>query len=134
MVSLLHKSIIQVALGDQDLAAFFRDERENLKDSFVFVFADHGHRSDAIRETVIGRIEERMPFFSMHVPDWLQQQRPYLHNVLQKNSQVCEEKAIESIDIRAVKKHFEKTAFGVQIFTERGRISTTADSKLATTL
>uniref|UniRef100_A0A914VCR0 Uncharacterized protein n=1 Tax=Plectus sambesii TaxID=2011161 RepID=A0A914VCR0_9BILA len=82
-----HEWLNQVAVGDEDLAAFFRDQRENLKDSFVFVFADHGHRFDAIRETVIGRIEERMPFFSMHVPEWLMQKRPYLHDILQNNTE-----------------------------------------------
>ncbi len=77
-----------MATGDQDLAAFFRDQRENLKDSFVFVFSDHGHRFDPIRQSVIGRIEERMPFFSMHVPEWLKKERPNLHTVLRNNSAV----------------------------------------------
>ena len=52
----------------------------------MFVFADHGHRFDPIRQSMIGRIEERMPFFSVSVPENLLHRIPDLKEVVTKNS------------------------------------------------
>uniref|UniRef100_A0A915EIA8 Sulfatase N-terminal domain-containing protein n=1 Tax=Ditylenchus dipsaci TaxID=166011 RepID=A0A915EIA8_9BILA len=87
LTELGHDWLNQVQLGDDDLSEFFLSQKHNLKDSFVFVFSDHGHRFDPIRQSLIGRIEERMPFFSMHVPDWLTKKCSSLSNVLNHNSQ-----------------------------------------------
>lgn len=81
-----------MSLGDADIADFFEKNLESLKESFVFVFSDHGHRFDPIRQSVIGRIEERMPFFSLHVPDSLFKEDPLLREVLASNSQVEEKR------------------------------------------
>ncbi|KAI1711446.1 hypothetical protein Ddc_12892 [Ditylenchus destructor] len=87
LTELGHDWLNQVGLGDDDLADFFHTQKENLKDSFVFVFSDHGHRFDPIRQSLIGRIEERMPFFSMHVPEWLMKENKELRKVIHENSQ-----------------------------------------------
>jgi hypothetical protein len=69
------------------MAKFFEDQHKNLKNSFVFVFADHGHRFDPIRQSMIGRIEERMPFFSLSLPENLQKKVPNLAKIVAENSQ-----------------------------------------------
>lgn len=84
-----HDWINQVAVADNDLVNFFTKMENDLKDSFVFVFGDHGSRFGQIRETVVGRIEEQMPFFSMHIPNWLSEKYPQLLHIIEKNSNVC---------------------------------------------
>ncbi|TKR88639.1 hypothetical protein L596_012848 [Steinernema carpocapsae] len=72
----------QVGVADHDIAEFFKKMREDLKDSYVFVFSDHGHRFDPVRQTVIGRLEERLPFFSVHVPEKEVAKNPELKEIL----------------------------------------------------
>jgi hypothetical protein len=88
MTELGHDWLNQVSIGDGDFAQFFRQMHPQLRDSFVFVFSDHGHRFDPIRQSIIGRIEERMPFFSMHVPDRLIDAYPHLHATIVDNTKV----------------------------------------------
>ncbi|KAK0413495.1 hypothetical protein QR680_006839 [Steinernema hermaphroditum] len=76
----------QVGLGDDDIASFFKNQKENLKNSYVFVFSDHGHRFDSIRQTMNGRIEERLPFFSVHVPESEIERNKELKGILQRNA------------------------------------------------
>lgn len=50
----------------------------------VLIMGDHGHRFDEIRSTVIGRVEERMPFLSISLPPSLE----HLRGNLLLNSEV----------------------------------------------
>jgi arylsulfatase A-like enzyme len=50
-----------------------------LENSFLFFLSDHGSRVDKIRNTPIGRLEERLPLLSLVVPEHLKQQFPNLH-------------------------------------------------------
>ena len=86
LTELGHDWLNQVGIGDEDLADFFRRMKPYLEDSFVFVFADHGHRFDPIRQSVIGRIEERMPFFSVSLPKFLEKRVPELKSTIKRNS------------------------------------------------
>lgn len=43
---------------------------ENYVIIFLLVMGDHGNRFDKIRQTLIGRYEERMPYLSVFLPDW----------------------------------------------------------------
>lgn len=83
-----HDWSMQLKTVDDDLEHFFNEIKDDLKDSFLFVFSDHGHRFDQIRQSIIGRIEEQMPFFSMHVPQWLIKNNPLLLHILKNNSKV----------------------------------------------
>lgn len=74
--------------ADRDVERMLLEEEERLQDTFVFMFSDHGHRFDPIRQTMIGRLEERMPFFSMHVPQKLIERHAELSDVLEWNSKV----------------------------------------------
>jgi hypothetical protein len=56
-----------IKLGDLDFLDFltFLKEDGHLNKSVLFFVSDHGSRVDKIRNTPIGRIEERLPFFSI---------------------------------------------------------------------
>ncbi|KAI6236761.1 hypothetical protein M3Y95_00192500 [Aphelenchoides besseyi] len=83
---LAHDWLSQVSSADEDFENLLRKNVKHLKNTFFFMFSDHGHRFDAIRQTMIGRIEERMPFFSMHVPEELVEKIPELQKTLKWNS------------------------------------------------
>ena len=44
LTELGHDWLNQVSQGDEDIADFFKSHHDALRDSFVFVFSDHGHR------------------------------------------------------------------------------------------
>uniref|UniRef100_A0A0N5BD43 Uncharacterized protein n=1 Tax=Strongyloides papillosus TaxID=174720 RepID=A0A0N5BD43_STREA len=69
-----HDYINQVEIADEDFEVF------------LFILGDHGHRFDDIIRTSIGRMEERLPFFSMSLPKNIRQQRKDIMNVVNKNS------------------------------------------------
>ncbi|PAV58895.1 hypothetical protein WR25_08884 [Diploscapter pachys] len=66
-----HDYLNKIGMMDEDLNDFFVRNKKLLDDSIVIVFSDHGHRYDKIRETVIGRLEARMPFLSIKLPTWV---------------------------------------------------------------
>lgn len=70
---------------DTHLANFIREHKSYLKDSIFILMGDHGNRYGPILETVIGRIEERMPFFSISLPSNLTTKYPHLRKNLQDN-------------------------------------------------
>jgi hypothetical protein len=57
---------------------FFNELTEigTLNNTLVIFLSDHGMRFGKIRETVIGWLEERLPFFYMWIPLWFRQKYP----------------------------------------------------------
>lgn len=47
-----------------------------LENTISIVFSDHGNRFNAIRQTLIGRWEERMPFIAIYLPPRFQKMYP----------------------------------------------------------
>ncbi|EYB91470.1 hypothetical protein Y032_0205g1912 [Ancylostoma ceylanicum] len=88
LTELGHDYANTINVADEDFADFLRKHYDDLKESFFFVLSDHGHRFDPIRQTRIGRIEERFPFFSMHIPQCIQRKIPALAGVIQQNTEV----------------------------------------------
>uniref|UniRef100_A0A0N5B846 Sulfatase domain-containing protein n=1 Tax=Strongyloides papillosus TaxID=174720 RepID=A0A0N5B846_STREA len=81
-----HDYINQVEIADEDFEGFLKRNIKKLENSFLFILGDHGHRFDDIRRTSIGRMEERLPFFSMSLPKNIRQQRKDIIDVVKKNS------------------------------------------------
>ena len=84
---LSHNYVNFIKLADEDLLnmlIFLRTEGF-LENSFLFFLSDHGSRVDKIRNTPIGRLEERLPLLSLVVPEHLKQQFPNLHKNLKTN-------------------------------------------------
>lgn len=76
LVEISHEYMQQVAAADDHFVDFLSElwTDDHLDNTFLVFFSDHGHRFDSIRETFVGRIEERLPFFAVRPPsksDWL---------------------------------------------------------------
>ncbi|XP_059474303.1 uncharacterized protein LOC132195978 isoform X2 [Neocloeon triangulifer] len=83
---LSHDHINSIKIIDDELVIYL----ENLRAMGIFnntvtmIMGDHGNRMDPIRNTVIGRVEERMPFLSISIPPQLE----HLRNNLQSNAKI----------------------------------------------
>lgn len=88
LTELGHDWLGQIALGDDNFADFFRKMKPSLNNTILVVFSDHGHRFDTIRESVIGRIEERMPFCAISLPRWMKSKYPLMYSNLKTNSKM----------------------------------------------
>ena len=56
-----------------------------LNDTLLIVMGDHGVRWGKVRETIQGKLEERMPFFTMAFPKWFKVKFPSTDKNLRKN-------------------------------------------------
>jgi hypothetical protein len=88
LTELSHDYLNQIQIVDGDVYKFLSGSLKNgyFENTIVIVMGDHGNRFDGIRNTVIGRIEERMPFFSISLPKKLDQKFPNLRTNLVLNS------------------------------------------------
>ncbi|WKY03684.1 hypothetical protein Q1695_004996 [Nippostrongylus brasiliensis] len=68
---LSHDDINLVEVEDEDLANTLKEmhEKGELDNTVVILMADHGHRFAKLRETHQGQLEERLPFFSIALPE-----------------------------------------------------------------
>ena len=74
--------------GDEtvlDLLKWMKREG-HLQNSAFVLFSDHGARIDKIRNTFVGRIEDRMPVLELVLPEHLKSKFPDLHANLLKNT------------------------------------------------
>lgn len=83
-----HDYVNFLELGDDDFKNFFHwiNENGHFNNSFVIFLSDHGSRIDNIRNTYIGRIEERMPLLQIAVPRKLRDRYPSLMKNIQDNT------------------------------------------------
>ncbi|CAG2219197.1 unnamed protein product [Mytilus edulis] len=84
---LSHNYVNFIKLADDDLLDLmtFLKTEGFLDNSFLFILSDHGSRVDKIRNTPIGRLEERLPLISLVVPQELKEAYPNLHENLKTN-------------------------------------------------
>ena len=75
---LTHDDINRASLADKSYLTFFKYLKKNghLKNTFVFFLSDHGMRFGRIRRTYVGKLEERMPFLSVILPQAFKQRYP----------------------------------------------------------
>lgn len=76
---------------DDDLIYFLKDnfKRGSFKNTAIFLYSDHGARFSTERMTSQGYLEERMPFFSIYLPDSFRNQNPdKLINLIHNSQQL----------------------------------------------
>ncbi|XP_013417399.1 uncharacterized protein LOC106178664, partial [Lingula anatina] len=83
-----HTSQLQVA--DDDLLEFLQwlEKGRYLDDTILILMADHGARFTFIRDSVQGKLEERMPFFSFRFPKSFIEKYPKAYANVKKNSKI----------------------------------------------
>ncbi|CAH0557696.1 unnamed protein product [Brassicogethes aeneus] len=86
--SLSHDYLNKPSTGDESYLEFFRSLYEDgYLDNTVLVFmSDHGIRWGSIRQTYQGRMEERLPFVFVRLPDDYKKHHPQIYNNLKVNS------------------------------------------------
>ena len=74
-------------LLDGDLYQMIKTLKRNghLQNSIFILFGDHGPRTDEMRNTPIGRIEERMPLLTIYIPEHIKQRYPNLDRAMTEN-------------------------------------------------
>ncbi|XP_015439519.1 PREDICTED: uncharacterized protein LOC107194414 [Dufourea novaeangliae] len=84
---LSHDSYNDIGVVDKDLHNWIKDLHElgYLNNTVLILMSDHGHRFAEIRNTLQGKQEERLPFFSFIFPPWFKKTYPkaytnFLHN------------------------------------------------------
>ena len=75
LTRLTHDNINRVGAADEPYYDFIRklDEAGHFKDTVFIFFSDHGIRFGPIRETYIGKLEERLPFMILVLPPRLRE-------------------------------------------------------------
>lgn len=85
--SLSHDYLNKPKLGDYYYKSFFQKlAAENLKNTVLIFMSDHGIRWGPIRQTYQGRLEERLPFVYIKLPDWFIQKYPLPYRNLIQNT------------------------------------------------
>ncbi|CAD6196464.1 unnamed protein product [Caenorhabditis auriculariae] len=82
-----HDYLNVIGKTDNDIEGFLRRNFDFLKNSIIIVMSDHGHRYDRIRETTIGRLEARLPYLSIRIPDDVKRKYPKLYKSVLENSE-----------------------------------------------
>lgn len=86
---LSHDTESELSKADELFTQYFRKwfSEGHFNRSLVIVGSDHGHRFSPMRATLIGQLEERLPFFSLKFPNWFLRRYPRLATALDKNQQ-----------------------------------------------
>ena len=115
-----HSKFNMVQLMDEDLSNFIRslNKKGHLDNTMLVVFGDHGSRVSAIRSTIAGKLEERLPFLSITLPRWFKDKHSELYNAMMANADVL----TSHFDIYATLRHilmypnFERFGVGRSLF------------------
>lgn len=106
LASLCHQSFNLVSSGANDIQNFIKWMKNSgkLNDTMLIVMGDHGARFDEIRSTLQGKLEERLPFLSMVLPEWFRQKFPKFAKNLHRNTK----RIISPLDLHATFMHILK--------------------------
>ncbi|XP_013790890.1 uncharacterized protein LOC106474743 [Limulus polyphemus] len=82
-----HDDFNLVGTADDDILGFLKDLHHSsiLNNTLLILMSDHGHRFAEIRKSQQGKLEERLPFFSLVLPPWFSTKYPKLYRNLQTN-------------------------------------------------
>ena len=129
-----HEDFNGIGYTKKDLSSLLRLlKSEGFMDRTMLVlFGDHGLRYGAIRSTMVGKLEERLPFLSISLPPWFRQKYPDLAKNLKTNT----ERLTTPFDLHATIKHLVSfpnkisTKYGKSLFEEIEKSRSCADSAI----
>ncbi|XP_028410405.1 uncharacterized protein LOC114533029 [Dendronephthya gigantea] len=98
-----HESFNFISLVEDRLFNFLKHlkDKNYLNNTLLILFGDHGLRYGFVRSSILGRMEERLPFLSMTFPPWFQASYPELYANLRRNAEVL----TSHFDIHATLQH-----------------------------
>lgn len=87
---LSHDSYNLVGVADDDLLEMLKELNESgaLNNTILILMADHGHRFAEIRNTIQGKLEERLPFFSFVLPPDFEEKHKTEFNNFKQNTEI----------------------------------------------
>ncbi|KAM3968686.1 uncharacterized protein ACR2FA_012819 [Aphomia sociella] len=90
IADITHDDFNMISTADDDflnfLMKFYDDGR--LKDTLLIVMGDHGPRYANVRDTLQGKLEERLPLMAIILPEELKMERPEAQVALEANADV----------------------------------------------
>ena len=101
--AMFHDDLNRLSIIDDDLLKFIKDMKNkgHLNDTIFILFGDHGVRFAGFRETITGKLEERLPFLSITLPKKFTTAYPKIKRAMQHNTKVL----TSFFDIHATLKH-----------------------------
>ncbi|CRL01832.1 CLUMA_CG015153, isoform A [Clunio marinus] len=84
---LSHDSINLISVADDDVEHWLKDMKSSgiLNNTILIMMSDHGNRFAEIRNTLQGKLEERLPFFSFVFPEWFKRKYSSQYRNFQSN-------------------------------------------------
>ena len=88
LAELSHEYQNFLCYGDEDFQEFLKwmSEEGHLRNAVLIFFSDHGARIEEIRNTFVGRIEDRMPVAIIYIPDHIKKKHPEIDINLKLNT------------------------------------------------
>ena len=82
-----HHELSRIQKLQRDLLVLLKDlnSKNMLNNTALILMGDHGLRWGKVRETIQGKLEERMPLFAMAFPKWFKAKFPKIDKNLQTN-------------------------------------------------
>ena len=90
MSYLAHAHPNHLSFADNDLLRVLRTfvKHNYLENTVIVIFGDHGSRNDDVRNTMQGKLEERLPWLSVSVPAWIEEKYPDITSALKQNQDI----------------------------------------------
>ena len=87
---LFHNTINAVQSSDDAILNFLNEFtiQGHMDQTILIIFADHGLRASNFRDSIQGKLEERLPFMSMVLPPSMVKKHPEIYSALKHNSEV----------------------------------------------
>ena len=103
MSYLTHAHPNHLSYADNDIARLLRTfvDRNYHNNTVIVLFGDHGSRNDDVRNTMQGKLEERLPWLSISVPAWLAKKYPDITSALEHNQHIVS----SPFDVHATLRH-----------------------------
>ncbi|XP_037292951.1 uncharacterized protein LOC115449169 isoform X2 [Manduca sexta] len=90
IADITHDDFNMISTADEHTVEFLQALRDQgrLRDTLLFVMGDHGPRYAKVRDTLQGKLEERLPFMTIVLPETLRRSRPEALDALKHNAHV----------------------------------------------
>ncbi|XP_046607068.1 uncharacterized protein LOC124298720 isoform X2 [Neodiprion virginianus] len=132
---LSHDSYNDIGAADDDVYQWIKslNDSGHLNNTVLIMMSDHGHRFAEIRNTLQGKQEERLPFFSFTFPSWFKQAHPhayanFVYNTQHLTTPFDVHKTLQSILKFETPKEGDRTQRAISLFNKIPLERTCADA------